>query len=229
MHAKNDLGEPLRLNYRSGSGFVDISSTNDSGCALWRTLSCEPESYKGDIDWEPYNQLVRRNFFLVNKKNDCAVAFVNGIPEFVRKPGNPFKLKVFQDHSMARDVVKLDSYPVEASENSLQHNAHMGEERTSGQSNSLPCIDIKIVNISLTIVHEPLDSKDRFPLLRGCINDIHLILQVQSTKTRLISTSSTVAYYFDAQRNSWCVFSHATFSCLYLRLIFHLNKSSHWF
>jgi hypothetical protein len=216
LHAKNDLGEPLRLNYRSGSGFVDISSTNDSGRALWRTLSCEPESYEGDIDWEPYNQLVRRTFFLVNKKNDCAVAFVNGIPEFVRKPGNPFKLKVFQDLSIARDVVKLDSYPVEASENSLQHNALMGEERTSGQSNSLPCIDIRIGTISLTIVHELLDTKDMFPLLRGCINNIHLILQVQSTKTRLISTSSTVVDYYDAQRNLWCVFSHATFTFFHL-------------
>ncbi|XP_059458026.1 uncharacterized protein LOC132187653 isoform X3 [Corylus avellana] len=225
LHAKNDLGEPLRLNYRSGSGFVDISSTNDSGWALWRTLSCEPESYKGDIDWEPYNQLVRRNFFLVNKKNDCAVAFVNGIPEFVRKPGNPFKLKVFQDHSVARDVLKLDSYPVVASENSLQHNAHMGEERTSGQSNSLPCIDIKIVNISLTIVHEPLDSKDRFPLLRGCINDIHLILQVQSTKTRLISTSSTVAYYFDAQRNSWRELLYPVEICIFYRSSFQIHGS----
>lgn len=182
---------------------MDISSTNDSGWALWRTLSCEPESYNGDIDWEPYNQLVRRTFFLVNKKNDCAVAFVNGIPEFVRKPGNPFKLKVFQDLPIARNVVKLDSYPVDASETSLQHNAHMGEERASGQSNSLPCIDIIFGNICLTIVDELLDTKDLFPLLRGCVNNIHLILQVQSTKSRLISTSSTAAFYFDAQRNLW--------------------------
>lgn len=203
LHAKNDLGEPLRLNYSPGSGFVDISSTNDRSWALWRLLSCEPKSYKGDIDWEPYNQLVKRTFYLVNKKNDCAVAFVNGIPEFVRKPGNPFKLKVFHHLSLARDTVKLDSHPVEAPQTRLQHDVHLGEEKASGLSNNPPRIDIRIDKISLTVVHELFDTKDRFPLLCGCISNVNLILQVLSTKTRVISTSSTAVYYFDAQRSLW--------------------------
>uniref|UniRef100_F6I7D8 Vacuolar protein sorting-associated protein 13 VPS13 adaptor binding domain-containing protein n=1 Tax=Vitis vinifera TaxID=29760 RepID=F6I7D8_VITVI len=109
LHAKSDSGEPLRLNCRPGSGFVDISSTNDSEWALWRTVSYKPESYEGDADWEPYSQLTKNTFYLINKKNDCAVAFVDGIPEFVRKPGNPFKLKVFHDSSLACDVAREPS------------------------------------------------------------------------------------------------------------------------
>lgn len=203
MHAKNDLGEPLRLNYSPGSGFVDISSTNDRSWALWRLHSCEPMSYKGDMDWEPYNQLVKKTSYLVNKKNDCAVAFVNGIPEFVRKPGNPFRLKVFHDLSLARDAVKLDIHPVEALQTSLQHNAHLGEEKASGLGNTPPCIDIRIEKISLTIVHELLDTKEKFPLLCGHISNANLILQVLSTKTRVISTSNAAVHYFDAQRILW--------------------------
>lgn len=203
LHAKNDSGVPLRLNYRPGSGFVDISGTNDNGWVLWRALSCKPESYDGDIEWEPNNLLVRRTFYLVNKKNDCAVAFVNGVPEFVRKPGNPFKFKVFTDLSIGRDVVKLDSRPMEASETSLQHDAHMGEDSTSILGKILPFIDITIEEISLTIGHELLDTKDIFPLLCGRICNIQIILHVLSTKTRVISTSSTAMYYFDAQTCSW--------------------------
>ncbi|XP_042974875.1 uncharacterized protein LOC122306512 isoform X1 [Carya illinoinensis] len=217
LHAKNDLGEPLRLNYSPGSGFVDISSTNDRSWALWRLLSCEPKSYKGDIDWEPYNQLVKRTFYLVNKKNDCAVAFVNGIPEFVRKPGNPFKLKVFHHLSLARNTVKLDSHPVEAPQTSLQHDAHLGEEKASGLSNNPPRIDIRIDKISLTVVHELLDTKDRFPLLCGCISNVNLILQVLSTKTRVISTSSTAVYYFDAQRSLWRELLYPVAICIFYR------------
>lgn len=187
LHAKNDSGEPLGLTYRPGSGFVDISSTVDSGGALWKTISCEPESYEGDVDWEPYNQSVKKTFYLVNKKNDCAVAFVDGIPEFVRKPGNPFKLKVFPDISASRDVVNIKSCPLEG----------------SGPGGRLPCIAISLNQISLTIVHELSDTEDIFPLLRGCINSTQFIVQVLSTKTRVIHTIRAVLYHFDSQKNTW--------------------------
>lgn len=226
LHAKNDSGKPLCLSYSPGSGFVDISSTEDSGWALWRALTCEPESYDGDIDWEPYNQLVKRTFYLVNKKNGCAVAFVNGIPAFVQKPGNPFKLKVFHDLSIGRGVAKLDSYHVEASESSLQHNSLMGDGRSSLQSNSFPCIDIRIKNFSLTIVHELLGTMDKSPLLRGSMDNTHLILQVQSTKTRLIGTSSTATYYFDAQRNLWSELIHPVEICIFYRSSFQEHSST---
>lgn len=203
LHAKSDSGEPLRLNYRPGSGFVDISSTNDGGWSLWRTLSHEPETYKGGIDWEPYNKLVKDSFYLVNKKNDSAVAFVDGTPEFVRRPGNPFKFKVFHGFCLARDVVTSDGFSFGTSGTNLNRNANEDEGQTSEQSGILPCVQIKIDKVYLTIVHEPLDTRDSFPLLRGCVGNTELNVQILSYKTRVMSMANALLYYFDTQRNLW--------------------------
>lgn len=203
LHAKNDSGESLRLNYCPGSAFVDISSADDSGGALWRAISCEPESHDDDIDWEPFNQSVKKTFYLVNKRNDCAVAFGDGFPMFVRKPGNPFKFKVFQDISVAREVVKIDSFPLDSSGTRLKDNKFMDKRKTSGPVGHLPCVVISLDQISLTIVHELSNSEDMCPLLRGCINNTQLIVQMLSTKTRVINTSSAALYHFDCQINSW--------------------------
>lgn len=203
LHAKSDSGEPLRLNCRPGSAFVDISSTNESDWALWRTVSYKTENFEGDTDWGSGSQLTKNTFYLTNKKNDCAVAFVDGIPEFVRKPGNPFKLKVFQDPSLARHVAVLDNYSIETSGTNLQHKPCVDKERTFLQTEDVPCIDVTIDEVSLTIVHELSDSDHKFPLLRGCISNIQLIVQILSSKTRVMNTLRAVLYYFDSQRHLW--------------------------
>lgn len=200
MHAKSDSGEPLRLNYHPGSGFVGISSTNDSGWSLWRTISCEPKSYNGDVGCEPYNNLVKKKFYLVNKKNDCGVAFVDGTPEFVSKPGNPFKFKVFQHHALGHNIANSDRRYLEASGVYLLSRAHEGEGTSSYMSGS---VQIKVENTDLTIVHELPDTKDRFPLLRGCINNVQINVQILSNKTRIMSTSFALFHFFDAQKSSW--------------------------
>ncbi|XP_040966554.1 uncharacterized protein [Gossypium hirsutum] len=38
LHAKDNSGEPLRLNSKPGSGFVELSSTSDNAWSLWRVL-----------------------------------------------------------------------------------------------------------------------------------------------------------------------------------------------
>ncbi|KAL5752815.1 hypothetical protein ACOSQ2_023322 [Xanthoceras sorbifolium] len=214
LYAKNDLGQPLRLNYRSGSYFVDISCTDDSGSALWRVFPCEPQSDKGDADWEPCNELIKRTFYLVNKKNDSAVAFIDGVPEFVKKPGNPFKFKVFPNLSMAPDVVTSERYLDASDTNQCCIESEDGK-RTSWKSGRLPSIDITIDKVSLTIVHELLDAKDRFPLLCGCISNTQLIIQILSTKTRVISTSSALLSYFDAQKILWRDLVRPVEICIY--------------
>ncbi|KAM1156496.1 hypothetical protein ACFX2B_026994 [Malus domestica] len=224
LYAKNGTGEPLRLNYRPGSGFVDLSSANDNRWALWRALSCEPENTDGDIDWEPNNQLVQKTFYLLNKKNDSAVAFVDGIPEFVPKPGNPFKLKVFHNVSVACDV-KMDGYLGEASVTGPQHDALRDDGKTSARSGKLPCIDITFDNISLTVFHELVDTKNMFPLLRGCIDRTKLTVQILPSKTRVISTSTALLDYFDAQRNLWRELLHPVEICIFYRSSVQLQGS----
>lgn len=225
VHAKSVSGEPLQLNYRPGSGFVDISSINDSEWGLWSLLSYKPESYEGDIDWEPCNQLAKNTFYLVNKKNDCAVAFVDGVPEFVRKPGNPFKFKVFQDIPLPRDSVMLGTCSVEASGTSLQRSPDVDIGRTSLRTGILPQVDVTIEKVTLTIVDEISDTMDKFPLLRGCIDDIHLIVQNLSSKARVISTLTAVLTYFDAQRNLWRDLVPPVEMCLFYRSSFQVQAT----
>ncbi|OMO84165.1 hypothetical protein COLO4_22188 [Corchorus olitorius] len=138
LHAKNNSGEPLRLNSCPGSGFVELSSTTDNAFSLWRVVPYESEAYEGDIDWEPYNQVLKNTLYLVNKKNDCAVAFNDRVPVFVMKPGNPFKFKVLSDILVPQDG-----------------------GRNYGPSGNLPCIAITIDTVSMTIVHELSDANDR--------------------------------------------------------------------
>lgn len=201
LYAKNDMGVPLRLNYSSGSCFVDICSTNDGGCALWRAHPLQDDGSEGVTEWEGGNQLVNRTFCLVNKKNDSGVAFLDGVPEYVQKPGNPIKFKVFHDLSAALHGIEEDNYPRIASLNS----PHINVESLAWLNGKLPQIDIKMGKISVNFVHELPGTEDFFPLVRACINNAQLIIQSFATKSRIISTSSAVAHYFDAQRNIWLV------------------------
>lgn len=203
LYAKSDSGEPLRLNYRPGSGFVDISSTNDGGPALWKMISCKLDSSEGDIESESYNYLARNTFYLVNKKIDRAVAFVDGVPEFVNKPGNPFKWKVFVDFPLACDVGLPDRYRVDAARTSLQHDLRGTDERFSGKQQNRPYIVIMIDKIILTIVHELPDTKETFSLLQASISARELTVQILPAKVRVISTLSMALYYFDSQSNLW--------------------------
>ncbi|KAK6258440.1 hypothetical protein SCA6_012914 [Theobroma cacao] len=219
LHAKNNSGEPLRLNSYPGSGFVELSSTTNNSWALWSILSCKRETYDGDIDWEPYNQGLRNTFYLVNKKNGCAVAFSDTVPVFVRKPGNPFKFKVFSDMSVAQDVVTYSTYPLNSSGTEVNQSAHEDGE-SYWESQNLPCIDITIDKVAFTVVHELSDTNDRFPLLHGCINGTQLTLQILSTKARVICTSKALLQYFDAQTNSWRDFLRPVEICIFYRSCF---------
>ncbi|KAB1669469.1 hypothetical protein ES319_1Z041100v1, partial [Gossypium barbadense] len=206
LHAKDNSGEPLRLNSKPGSGFVELSSTSDNAWSLWRVLFYQP-TYDGDIDWEPYNCVLRNTFYLVNKKNDCAVAFNDRVPVFVKKPGNPLKFKVLSDMSVAQDVAETE----------INLGAHEDGKRSYGQRGNLPCIGISIDKVSLTIFHELSDANDRFPLLHACIFDTQITLQILSTKIRVISTSKALLQHFDAQANFWRDFLHPVEICTFYR------------
>ncbi|KAE9466916.1 hypothetical protein C3L33_01182, partial [Rhododendron williamsianum] len=225
LYAKSDSGEPLQLNYRPGSGFVDISSANDGGRALWKMISRRLDSSEGDIESESYNFLARNTFYLVNKKIDRGVAFVDGVPEFVNKPGNPFKWKVFVDFPLARDVGLPDRYPVDASRTSLQHDLHGNKERFSGIPQNLHYIDIVIEKIILTIVHELPDTKETFPLLQASISTREFTVQILPAKARVISTLSMVLCYFDSQSNLWRDVIHPVEICVFYRSRFLIKGS----
>ncbi|XP_038970270.1 uncharacterized protein LOC103709193 isoform X2 [Phoenix dactylifera] len=209
LYATNEEGKPLCLNYSPGSGFVEISSSNGKRCALWQTIPYEPESYEDDVD-DDYMRSCKiasgNAFYLVNQKNDCAVAFVDGLPEFVKKPGNPFKAKVLNDFSPANDVGRLhisNSFSGDVSGTNVQGESSCMEGERSKLDANLPSVIITIDKVVLTIVHEVSDANDKLPLYKGSMNDIHVTGQILPSKFRIISSFQIAVNYFDAQKNLW--------------------------
>lgn len=200
IYAKSDSGEPLRLNCRAGSSFVDISSSSDSAWALWNICPFKAVNFYGDTDVDSYNPVATNMFHLINKKNDRGIAFVDDSLECVGKPGNPFKLKVFQDHALAHDIYVVNTYPVEALETGIKE----GSERTESQT----CISIEVDKCIVTIVHEISSTKEKIPLLQLSIVSQGLLMQILHNKARIMSRLNVVLYYFDAQRNLWQVFHY---------------------
>lgn len=209
LHAKDIGGEPLYLNYRSGSGFVEISR-RDRGCALWKVVPYKAENYgdDDDVEFSSYCMSSRKAFYLVNHKNNSGVSFVDGFPEFVKNPGSPFKMKVFHELNRVYDAVERNfpSSHIDGPDESFD------DERRYLEGVSLLHMSIKIERISITLFHEISDADDKFPLVHGCIGDVHIIGQILPSKVRLICTYFISMDCFDAKMNSWLVLKHLSTS-----------------
>ncbi|XP_050944650.1 uncharacterized protein LOC103484730 isoform X3 [Cucumis melo] len=215
LYAKNAAGKQLRLNCCPQSGVVNISGTDDRDTTLWRIFSSTPRGQNGDTDWEAYNHFSKRSFYLVNKNNDCGIAFVDGFPEFVRKPGNPFKFKIIRDFPTVHGVTDYLTGTTGTTGTSHEQNSNL-DERLSGTKETFPIIDISSY-FSLTIVHDISDTSDILPLICGCLSNMKLTLQISSNKTRVLCTSTAELHYFDARRYLWQWILSPVDFCLYYR------------
>ncbi|XP_049346199.1 uncharacterized protein LOC125810757 isoform X2 [Solanum verrucosum] len=203
LYAKDESGEPLRLNCHRQSDFVDISSSSDSAWALWRALPYKHDIYDADVDLKTYLPQSKNVFYLVNKKNDCAAAFVNGVLEVVRKPGHPFKFKVFRDPSPYVNNVFLDGCLEKEPGTILLHDSYISEGKDLSQRGSSFGITVAVDKVSLTIVYELSDSKEKVPLLQGSISFTEVVIQISNTKVRAMSRLGVLMYYFDSQKDMW--------------------------
>ncbi|KAH7673564.1 Vacuolar protein sorting-associated protein 13 [Dioscorea alata] len=220
LYAKNDEGEPLRLNFCPGSDFVEISSSDDKSWAQWQFYPYMSDNYEDDNVVESYGISVKNALYLVNKKNNSAVAFVDGRPEFVKKPGNPLKAKVINRNSQTIDIEKLDvsnKFSSRTSETNVQGGSFSGSGEESVLENNPPHINITIDSISLTILHEVSDKNHKMPLLQSCINDMNIIGQVLPSKFRIISLLNFATHYFDAQKDLW----RELISPIHMCLLYH--------
>ncbi|KAL2240290.1 UNVERIFIED_CONTAM: hypothetical protein Sindi_0670200 [Sesamum indicum] len=219
LHAKDKYGESLRLNCDPRSRFVDISCSSDSGSALWRMLPVKRDAYEDAIELQSSVSLNRRAFHLVSKKNDCAVAFIDGSLEFVSKPGNVFKWKVFDYPGPVGGNLLPNSHIVEGPSNpstssrepcaspstgtnSLSDSNVTGTRQLRINGNLLG-ITITVDKVTLTIVHELSDTEEKFPLLQGSLLPNQTIIQISNSKVRVMNTFEVVLSYFDAHKNSW--------------------------
>ncbi|KAL3833397.1 hypothetical protein ACJIZ3_008133 [Penstemon smallii] len=239
LYAKDGSGESLRLNCLPRSRFVDISCSNDGGPALWSMLPYKPDAYEDATELESSCSPSKRMFHLVNKKNDCAVAFIDGTLEFVSKPGNLFKWKVFNDPGpttnnlfAARDLVEGTSIRTTGSNEFLalprtginpQSDSNVsdsGELRTNG---NLLGITITVDKVTLTIVHELSDTEEKFPLLQGTIIPNQAIIQISDSKVRFMNTLEVTICYFDALQNSWMEFIQPLEICTFYCFKFQIE------
>ncbi|KAL9253020.1 hypothetical protein AKJ16_DCAP05857 [Drosera capensis] len=196
-------------------GLVHVSDTSNSSFALWKTVSSKPENYEGDISMHPYLLRSKNTFYLVNKKNGCGVAFMDDVPEFMRKPGHPFKFKVFSSASLPPVISNVAS--IEANNSSAQLLA--GQELISS-AEVYPSINLKLDKAAFTITHE-LSQKEVISLIQGCFSNINVNVQVSHHKTRVMSTFTTVLHYFDANRIQWVELVHPIEAYIFYRSSFH--------
>ncbi|CAM0949165.1 unnamed protein product [Alopecurus aequalis] len=206
LSAKIDEGKELALSFSQGSDLVEISSFVDKPFSLWSTLPLGFDSFDDDNDDVKSCKVISSSsYHLVNKKNNYGIAFVDGLLEFVKKPGNPFKLKVL-DESLFSDVARLIVPNANLDGNSYLDvedelpSAVMDRLETGASSQH---ITISIDKIVFTITHEVFDTGDVFPLFQNCISDIRVVTQIYPSKTRILSSFKVSAQYYDARKDMW--------------------------
>ncbi|XP_031479491.1 uncharacterized protein LOC116250167 isoform X3 [Nymphaea colorata] len=198
LYAKNDKGEPLRVNFKQRSNLVDISGTDDKGGALWQAIPYRPASYEGNDELETYNHFMEKAFFLLNCKSDLGVAFVDRLPVFVKKPGSLFKMKILSTSPRVGGI-NLN----EASSSNLGNTSDTNIQRNVSQDINARHVNILIERVCLTILHEVSDANDNLPLLRVSINNIQCVIQVLYSKTRLITNFRTMMENYDCSSSTW--------------------------
>ncbi|XP_062202518.1 uncharacterized protein LOC133904893 isoform X2 [Phragmites australis] len=206
LSAKNDEGKELALSFSQGSDFVEMSSYVDKPCSIWNTLPFRIDNFEDDgDDGKSYKVIPRSSYYLVNKKRNYGIAFVDGLLEFVKKPGNPFKVQVF-DASIFSDVARL-IVPHMNLDNMTYLNVDddvpfaVRDRLASGASSQL--IIINVDKIVFTITHEVFDTDNVFPLVRTCISDVRVVTQIFPSKLRILSSFKVSGQYFKARRNLW--------------------------
>lgn len=209
--AKSESGEPLQLNCNPKSNFVELSSAGNSGSTHWRSLPYKSTGFEDDNELELLSNAERNLFYMINKKNNCSIAFVEGALEFVSQPGNPFKWKVFNEFPMARDPLLLDNFSV--------------KESNTGAQDVSPFINIAIDKISLIICHELSDTTEKFPLLQMSLAVPECIIQIMHAKTRVMTRLVYELYSFDAQRNLWSTLIHPVEVSVFWRSRFQSDGS----
>uniref|UniRef100_A0ACD6A2G5 Uncharacterized protein n=1 Tax=Avena sativa TaxID=4498 RepID=A0ACD6A2G5_AVESA len=206
LRAKIDEGKELALSFSQGSDLVEVSSFVDKPCSLWSTSPLGFDSFEDDEDDAKSCKVISSSsYHLVNKKNNYGIAFVDGQLEFVKKPGNPFKLKVF-DEFLFSDVARLIVPNTNLDGNSYLDveeelpSAVMARLETGASSKH---ITMSIDKIVCTITHEVSDTGDVFPLVQNCISDIRVVTQIYPSKTRILSSFKVSGQYYDARKDMW--------------------------
>uniref|UniRef100_A0A0D9Y124 Vacuolar protein sorting-associated protein 13 VPS13 adaptor binding domain-containing protein n=1 Tax=Leersia perrieri TaxID=77586 RepID=A0A0D9Y124_9ORYZ len=230
LYAKTNEGKELALGFSHGSDLVEVSSSVDKPSSLWTTIPLRFDSFEDESDDGKSCKIISRmSYHLINKKNNYGIAFIDGLLEFVKKPGNPFKVKVL-DQSLFSDVartfvpnVNLDNNTYLNVENELPFAVRDSFETGVNSEHVI----INVDKIIFTITHEVLDTGNVFPLVQNCINDTRIVTQIFPSKIRILSALKVTMQYFNAQKYMW--FTNLVPVTIYrrmpLRFFFHLKQA----
>ncbi|KAK4393366.1 hypothetical protein Sango_1807400 [Sesamum angolense] len=167
---------------------------------------------------DKYGESLRLNCNPRSRIVDISCSSDSGL-EFVSKPGNLFKWKVFDNPGPVggnllpnSNIVEGPSNPSTSSRdpcaspstgtNSLSDSNVTGTRQLRTNGNLLG-ITITVDKVTLTIVHELSDTEEKFPLLQGSLLPNQTIIQISNSKVRVMNTFEVVVSYFDAHKNSW--------------------------
>uniref|UniRef100_K3Z322 Vacuolar protein sorting-associated protein 13 VPS13 adaptor binding domain-containing protein n=1 Tax=Setaria italica TaxID=4555 RepID=K3Z322_SETIT len=238
--AKNDEGKELALSFSKGSDFVEVSSYVDKPCSIWSTLPFRTDNFDDDgDDGKSYKVIPRSSYHLVNKKYNYGIAFVDGLLEFVKKPGNPFKVQIFDESIVPH--MSLDNNTYLDVEDDVPFSVR--DRLASGASSQHVIINVD--KIVFTITHEVFDTDNVFPLVQTCISDIRVVTQIFPSKIRILSSFKVSGQYFDARRNLWhftfddnishdqdvvsiCLFKEGVFSTIPISISLHESGIFAW-
>ncbi|EPS71292.1 hypothetical protein M569_03462, partial [Genlisea aurea] len=238
LYAEKNYGESLRLNFHARSRVVDISCTDENPSALWKMLPFKSDAYENSTELEYSTSLSRGLFHLVNKKNDFGVAFTNGILEFISKPGNLFKWKVFDGHnppgssSLSPNWLRVKGTSSLSPESSELHDSHTSEKGEIKKKERPFGILIAVNKVAVTVCHELSSSEERFPLLQVSLMPNQIIVQVSDSKVRVMNSFEVNLYYFNGQQNLWKNFIQPLELCIFYSqniFIHGAESSSHGF
>ncbi|KAH9301470.1 hypothetical protein KI387_013053, partial [Taxus chinensis] len=204
VHARNDNGEPHCLHYRPGSSLVDVSSSKNNAYELWCHIPFKHKAEDDDEEYDFHGNFYKKMVHVVNKKSSRGLAFVNGLPVLVKKPGNPLKLKIFSPAALINNI-PTSTLPLQtdATNRDGSSNVQPLYEKLAVMATLVPQVNVIIEKLDITILYETSGTFHFLPLLRACMDGAQCVLQVNSSKLRIISTLRLMLQSYEAQRNMW--------------------------
>nr|PNR49566.1 hypothetical protein PHYPA_011462 [Physcomitrium patens] len=204
LHAADSNGEPYRVHFLPGSGLAEVATTPDKSLELWECIEVTDEKSEGNE--ELGFQIRRRAFHLVNRKSKCGLSLVEGSPMLVKRPGSSFKLRILAREKEDPEAVKLVSLE-HGDKDEVDHGHEVDSDKQLNDiaiaATVIPDVTCNVNDFTFTLLHEASGGMHLLPLVRLCMQDIGVVLQMGSGKTRVLFGCSISFDYFQAQNCCW--------------------------
>ncbi|KAL2623458.1 hypothetical protein R1flu_003663 [Riccia fluitans] len=202
LHAKSPEGEPFRVHYRPGSGLVNVASVNDGSWEQWQFVPTEPLEKEEHDGFEMRSSSSSRVFHLINQKSKSGIAFEDNVPLLVKRPGNPFKIKIISRPTQSDPNSEEAKAQTQKDETPLQ-NPPLDDSEAVNLVTSIPHILCKFDTFVLTVLHEAAGGLHLLPLIRLRVPETEGVIQAGVIKTRTILQCGIVLEYYETQTTLW--------------------------